>query len=188
MSSVLDEVMCGLEASVAASGRCASMQLKRVGAKKRFVELAAASLDGSERRKKFHIVDPTSLVVAPEATASSEKDDPAAAGQQEEKDADENGTTEQNESLSKKADAVDVEFYQNMIDQCVQEDEKNKKEAAKRLEATRELRRVYMFGLLKVSKLQDLREAPDAIMPGNFVESQWTEQEKGEEKKVAAAK
>jgi hypothetical protein len=36
------------------------------------------------------------------------------------------------------------------------------------MESIRELRRVYLYGLYKVSKLQDLREVPDAIMPGNF--------------------
>jgi hypothetical protein len=60
-------------------------------------------------------------------------------------------------------------FYQNKIDRCKQEDRKHKEETAKQLEAVKELRGVYLFGLQKVSKLQDLREAPDAILPGNFV-------------------
>jgi len=182
MSSVLDEVLYGLETRVAASARHASIKLERVGAKKRFVELAASSL-GSER-KNCQFVDPTSLA-APEG--SSTKDDHDAAGQQESKDDEQEGKTEQKLS-SKNADAVDFCYYQTMIDQCEKEDEKNKKEAAKSLEAIRELRRVYMFGLLKISKLQDLREAPDAIMPGNFVERQSTEQEDVDEKKIAAAK
>ena len=33
----------------------------------------------------------------------------------------------------------------------------------------REVRRMHLHGLSKISILQDLREAPDAIMPGNFV-------------------
>lgn len=34
-----------------------------------------------------------------------------------------------------------------------------------------ELRRVYTYGLQQVSELQDLQKAPDAILPGNFVDS-----------------
>jgi hypothetical protein len=36
------------------------------------------------------------------------------------------------------------------------------------VESIRELRNVYLHGLQTVSKLQDLRDAPDAILPGNF--------------------
>ena len=36
------------------------------------------------------------------------------------------------------------------------------------IQSIQELRKVYLFGLLTVSKLQDLRDAPDAILPGNF--------------------
>ena len=34
-----------------------------------------------------------------------------------------------------------------------------------------ELRKVYLYGLQTVSKLQDLRDAPDAILPGNFCDT-----------------
>jgi hypothetical protein len=34
----------------------------------------------------------------------------------------------------------------------------------------RDLAAVYLFGLERVGALQDLRQAPDAILPGNFVE------------------
>lgn len=64
---------------------------------------------------------------------------------------------------------TDVALYQNMMDQCNEQDLYYKEEAATSLEFVKELRRVYLFGLQKVSNLQDLREAPDAIMPGNFV-------------------
>ena len=36
------------------------------------------------------------------------------------------------------------------------------------IQSIQELRKVYLFGLQTVSKLQDLRDAPDAILPGNF--------------------
>jgi hypothetical protein len=36
----------------------------------------------------------------------------------------------------------------------------------------RDLAAVYLFGLERVGALQDLRQAPDAILPGNFVEQQ----------------
>jgi hypothetical protein len=32
-----------------------------------------------------------------------------------------------------------------------------------------ELRNVYLYGLQTVSELQDLQDAPDAILPGNFI-------------------
>ena len=67
--------------------------------------------------------------------------------------------------------SLEIDHYKKLMDQCRQEDEKNKQENGKKIEAIRELRRVYLFGLLKVSKLQDLREAPDAILPGNFVDN-----------------
>jgi hypothetical protein len=37
------------------------------------------------------------------------------------------------------------------------------------VQSIQELRNVYMYGLQKVSKLQDLQDAPDAILPGNFI-------------------
>jgi hypothetical protein len=40
------------------------------------------------------------------------------------------------------------------------------------LRSIEELRRVYLYGLQTVSKLQDLRDAPDAILPGNFCDNQ----------------
>jgi hypothetical protein len=36
------------------------------------------------------------------------------------------------------------------------------------VQSIQELRNVYMYGLQKVSKLQDLQDAPDAILSGNF--------------------
>jgi hypothetical protein len=36
------------------------------------------------------------------------------------------------------------------------------------MEKMRSLRRLYLHGLQTVQKLQDLRHAPDAILPGNF--------------------
>jgi len=181
MSSVLDEVLCGMEAAVAASAP--RLLERRVGAKKRFVELAAASL-GSERTT-YQVVDPLSLL-DPEDICN--KNDHNAEEQRKSKD-DEPGKTEPRE-VSNKADgrSVEVDYYQNMLHQCEEDDKKNKMEAANSLESIRELRRVYMFGLIKISKLQDLREAPDAIMPGNFVERKMTEQEDIDEKQGAVSK
>jgi len=44
---------------------------------------------------------------------------------------------------------------------------------------------VYKYALTKVSKLNDLRDAPDAILPGNFVPivAEKDEEMKGKEKK-----
>lgn len=39
------------------------------------------------------------------------------------------------------------------------------------VESIHELRQVYLYGLQTVSKLQDLRDAPDAILPGNFCDT-----------------
>lgn len=68
----------------------------------------------------------------------------------------------------------DVTYYQGIIERCRQEDKEQKEEGARTLEKIKQLRRVYLYGLQKVSKLQNIREAPDAIMPGNFVqENRW---------------
>jgi hypothetical protein len=39
------------------------------------------------------------------------------------------------------------------------------------IESVQVLRNVYLYGLQTVSNLQDLRDAPDAILPGNFCHS-----------------
>ena len=40
------------------------------------------------------------------------------------------------------------------------------------INSVHELRKVYLYGLQTVSKLQDLRDAPDAILPGNFCDKE----------------
>lgn len=154
MSSALDDALCKLKATVAASTKSASLKLDRVGRKKRFIELAAPILDVSSKRCRW---EPTSAHQSAGDATKQEK-------------AEKETTTDLR---------VDVEYYQNLIDQCEKEDQKQREEGAKSLESVRELRRVYLYGLQKISKLQDLREAPDAIMPGNFmVEKKACDEEK----------
>jgi hypothetical protein len=67
---------------------------------------------------------------------------------------------------------TDHEYYSTLtdrLDRIRKEDVEQKENVAKDIESVRKLRNVYMYGLQKISKLQDLREAPDAIMPGNFI-------------------
>ena len=153
MSSALDEVLGNLEATVAASARSASLKLERAGAKKRFIELAAPLLDAAPKRRCLETAHAPSGV--------------------------EDETSKPKGETTPPKSQVDVAaFYQNMIDQCEMEDKKFKEEGAKSLESVRELRRVYLYGLQKVSKLQDLREAPDALMPGNFVKDRTSDDKK----------
>jgi hypothetical protein len=70
---------------------------------------------------------------------------------------------------------ADDEYYSKLmdrLDRIRKEDVEQKEHAAKDIESVRKLRRVYLYGLQKISKLQDLREAPDAIMPGNFIDQE----------------
>ena len=66
----------------------------------------------------------------------------------------------------------ELAFYQAAIDQCQEQDAKHQELVARDIESVREVWCMYLFGLAKISKLQDLQEAPDAIMPGNFVVTQ----------------
>lgn len=70
---------------------------------------------------------------------------------------------------AKAVGSLDLALYLNKINECEKGICTHKEETDKTCESVKELRRVYLYGLQKVSKLQDLREAPDAIMPGNFV-------------------
>jgi hypothetical protein len=70
---------------------------------------------------------------------------------------------------------ADDEYYSKLrdrLDRIRKEDAEQKEHAAKDIESVRKLRLVYLYGLQKISKLQDLREAPDAIMPGNFIDQE----------------
>lgn len=58
--------------------------------------------------------------------------------------------------------------YKKALDQCEREKEDKQKEFDAFKGKMDELHAVYLFGLKSVSSLQDLRDAPDAILPGNF--------------------
>jgi len=137
----MDDVLCNLQATVAASSKSATAKLERVGAKKRFVELAAPLLG---KRRRMETTSYAATVLNEEA---AKKDSVS----------------------SRNLNGVDIAYYQNMIDLCNKEDQKHKEAAAKSVESVREVRRVFLYGLQKVSKLQDITSAPDALMPGNFV-------------------
>mgnify|MGYP003546682758 CR=1 FL=1 len=66
----------------------------------------------------------------------------------------------------------DIGHYQALLERCKEQERRHKEELEESLESIRELRRVYMYGLETVSELQDLSEAPDALLPGNFVRPQ----------------
>jgi len=66
--------------------------------------------------------------------------------------------------------ASSLAYYKNMLEAAVREDRQQREDfETSYRKKLRELRKVYLYGLGRVSTLQDLREAPDAILPGNFV-------------------
>jgi hypothetical protein len=58
--------------------------------------------------------------------------------------------------------------YHRMREECQREESQHLMFHREQLQKFNDVRAVYLFGLQKVSALQDLREAPDAILPGNF--------------------
>ncbi|GKZ01513.1 hypothetical protein MPSEU_001102100 [Mayamaea pseudoterrestris] len=73
---------------------------------------------------------------------------------------------------AKAMDVPDMAYYQKLKDECQRQEREQEQWARERLEKVHDLRKVYLFGLSKVSALQDLRTAPDAILPGNIVQPQ----------------
>lgn len=60
------------------------------------------------------------------------------------------------------------QHYRNMQQQLAQELQQMEQRRKDVLQKQTELWDVYKFGLEKISNLNDLRDAPDAILPGNF--------------------
>jgi hypothetical protein len=58
--------------------------------------------------------------------------------------------------------------YRRLRDECRADLEKSRSFHEESIRKIRELREVYLHGLRTVADLQNLREAPDAILPGNF--------------------
>ena len=183
MSSALDEELCRLEAFAANSAPTAVGLTKKICVARivAAVQPAVAPTTSCYHKRRLWI-SPLAGAAPPRARQRTTQDaDPSVSDSFMKSNGHENQDC--TEPLPEPADAdtggssddavqrpLEIDYYQKMMDQCRKEDEMNKKENTKKIEAMRELRRVYLFGLLKVSKLQDLREAPDAIMPGNFVD------------------
>jgi hypothetical protein len=82
-----------------------------------------------------------------------------------------NVTVEQSESTN--TTGIDIsldEYYVQMKHTCQAQQQQTAADHQTAVTELQELRSVYLFGLQQVSALQDLREAPDAILPGNCVE------------------
>jgi hypothetical protein len=58
--------------------------------------------------------------------------------------------------------------YTRMREECLRDESRRLAFHRRQMQKIRDVRDVYLFGLQKVSALQDLRDAPDAILPGNF--------------------
>jgi hypothetical protein len=58
--------------------------------------------------------------------------------------------------------------YLRLKEECCADEAHSRKFHEESVRKIRELRAVYLHGLQTVSELQNLREAPDAILPGNF--------------------
>ena len=61
-----------------------------------------------------------------------------------------------------------IKFYHELKNAHRVEDEQSIDHWSRTIRDWKKLQQVYLFGLQKVSSLQDLRDAPDAILPGNF--------------------
>jgi hypothetical protein len=75
-------------------------------------------------------------------------------------------------NTAKDDDASLINSYKQMK-QALEEDTQTVESSEARQKLAK-LQSVYLYGLEKVSGLLDLREAPDAIMPGNSVENKTT--------------
>jgi hypothetical protein len=75
-----------------------------------------------------------------------------------------------NASSSSKATTISTELalYQQQWHNLQQSPPNTATTSGRGMEKIRSLRRLYLHGLQTVQKLQDLRHAPDAILPGNF--------------------
>jgi hypothetical protein len=62
----------------------------------------------------------------------------------------------------------DLERYQSLLQQQDQHLDKIKKTRKRIRTQQAELWNVYQYGLQQIGNLQDLSQAPDAILPGNF--------------------
>lgn len=58
--------------------------------------------------------------------------------------------------------------YKEALDNCRRDTDKKQEDFETFKGKIDELHAVYLYGLKSVSSLQDLRYAPDAILPGNF--------------------
>jgi hypothetical protein len=58
--------------------------------------------------------------------------------------------------------------YRRLKEECCADEAHSREFHEESVRKIRELRAVYLHGLQTVSELQNLREAPDAILPGNF--------------------
>lgn len=79
-----------------------------------------------------------------------------------------------------------LEYYQKLQQQLAVELQQQEKQKQIQLQKQTELWDVYKFGLTKISNINDLRDAPDAILPGNFPISE-TETEEKETSKTEEA-
>lgn len=59
-------------------------------------------------------------------------------------------------------------YFETSRKMCMEDIQNRQKEHQATRQRLQELRATYLFGLNQISTLEDLRDAPDAIMPGNF--------------------
>lgn len=71
-----------------------------------------------------------------------------------------------------------LQTYKTALEKCQQEEKEKQSEFEDFKGKIDSLRSVYLFGLKSVANLQDLRDAPDAILPGNFPKDDINDMEK----------
>lgn len=61
-----------------------------------------------------------------------------------------------------------LDYYKGLLEKVKADEQKQVQNADMITKKVKEVRSVYLFGLQKVSNLQNLASAPDAFLPGNF--------------------
>ena len=129
------------------------------------------------RTSKASINDDTNKKEIKDETSQEEKTETSGNGKtnRSKKESKYDETSEEKKTASEKVSSrkssewqADVERYQKLLDKEREEMESITKTRKEIHEQQVELWGVYKYGLEKIAGLNDLGDAPDAILPGNF--------------------
>jgi hypothetical protein len=122
---------------------------------------AVASFQRRPRRNFIHTVDDASAVPTKrQRTAESTMNTAVTTAA-----SDSNNASSSSTATTR---STELALYQQQWQNLQQSPPNTATTSGRGMEKVRSLRRLYLHGLQTVQKLQDLRHAPDAILPGNF--------------------